>query len=642
MESTNRRTFLTWSGLGLATVSAAMLSSCSAARSASPTTVADQLATALHEGDIAGVPMVSTPPDTRAFLAERMKGSQRPNVEVLGADESDEGASARLGFTWPSFDPGQSWSYESQAQLVKIDGEWRVRWEDSILHPELEEGQGLALATIPGERARILGQNDVALVSNQHVHLPGINKEGLTDEQAAASATKLAAVLEIDPEGFQEKVAAYGPEAFVDALTLRRSDFLELDSAALKTITGYEAMTNTMPLSLDRGFATAVLGTVRQPSAEDIETRGDAVKDAEWIGAGGLQEAFDEKLRAAPSFRVTIRELDGSAPPMSQGPLWEQKMPEETPLRTTIDVDLQKAAERIIKNTDSPSAIVAVQPSTGDILAAASGPEDNAYPTATIGQYAPGSTFKIATALAMLRHGDSPQSTVQCSESITVDGQTFKNAGTYLPDHLGDISLREAIAQSCNTALIDKHDSVSQGDLATAGEALGIGADWDIGIPAYSGNIPRDDAGTEHAASMIGQGRIQTSPLGMAVFAASVVRGRAVCPQLVPEEKPARELPSDPTEQEAEQLRELMRAVVTEGHLDRLNNHPGGEVLGKTGTAEFGKPDPARGGFPRTHSWVIVAQGDLAFSVFIEDGDYGSVTGAPLAKEFLDAAYEAR
>ena len=110
----------------------------------------------------------------------------------------------------------------------------------------------------------------------------------------------------------------------------------------------------------------------------------------------------------------------------------------------------------------------------------------------------------------------------------------------------------------------------------------------------------------------------------------------------MPEEKPARELPSDPTEQEAEQLRELMRAVVTEGHLDRLNNHPGGEVLGKTGTAEFGQPDPARGGFPRTHSWVIVAQGDLAFSVFVEDGDYGSVTGAPLAKEFLDAAYEAR
>lgn len=641
MESTNRRTFLTWSGLGVASVSAAVLTSCSPGRSESPRDVAERLATALHQGDIAGVPLVSAPSDTGAFLAERMKGSLRPNVEVREIDERDDAATARIGFTWPSTDPQQTWTYESQAQLAKSDGQWRVRWEDSILHPGLEEGQGLALATLPGERAQILGQNGVALVSDQQVHLPGINKEGLTDDQAAASARKLAAVLDIDPKGYQEKVAAYGPQAFVDALTLRRSDFLELDAAALKTIDGYMVLTNTMPLSLQRGFAGAVLGAVRHPTAEDVESKGEEIKDVEWIGAGGLQEAFDEKLRAAPSLRVTIRELDGSAPPVSTGPLWEQKAPAKSPLKTTLDVALQKAAEEIIKDTASPSAIVAVRPSTGDILAVASGPDGNSYPTATVGQYAPGSTFKIATSLALLRHGASPESTVQCSESITVDGQTFKNAGTYLPDHLGDISLREAIAQSCNTALIDKHDSVSQSDLASAGEALGIGADWDLGIPAYSGNIPRDDAGTEHAASMIGQGRIQTSPLGMAVFAASVVRGRAVCPQLVPEEKPARELPTNLTDQEATQLRDLMRAVVTEGHLDLLNNHPGGEVLGKTGTAEFGQPDPDRGGFPRTHSWVIVAQGDLAFSVFVEDGDYGSVTGAPLAKKFLDAAYEA-
>ncbi|WP_431813536.1 penicillin-binding transpeptidase domain-containing protein [Kocuria sp. cx-455] len=640
MNSTNRRTFLTWSGLGLACVSAGMLTSCSVGRSESPRDVAGRLATSLHQGDVAGVPLVSAPSDTQSFLAERMKGSQRPAVDVRGIDERDGAATARLGFTWPSTDPEQAWTYETQAQLEKVDGQWRVRWEDSILHPDLAEGQGLALATIPGERAQILDRNGAALVSDQQVHLPGINKQGLTDDQAAASARKLAAVLDIDPKDYQEKVAAYGPQAFVDALTLRRSDFLELDAAALKTITGYEVLTNTMPLSLQRGFASAVLGSVRPPTAEDVENRGDEIKDAEWIGAGGLQEAFDEKLRAAPSVRVTIRELDGSAPPVSTGPLWEQKAPAKSPLTTTLDADLQKAAEGIIKDTGSPSAIVAVRPSTGDILAVASGPDDNSYPTATVGQYAPGSTFKIATSLALLRHGASPDSAVQCSESITVDGQTFKNAGTYLPDHLGDISLREAIAQSCNTALIDKHDSVSQSDLVSAGEALGIGADWDLGISAYSGNIPHDEAGTEHAASMIGQGRIQTSPLAMAVFAASVVRGRCVCPQLVPEEKPARELPTTLTEQEAAQLKELMRAVVTEGHLEQLNNHPGGDVLGKTGTAEFGQPDPDRGGFPRTHSWVIVAQGDLAFSVFVEDGDYGSVTGAPLAKEFLDAAYE--
>ena len=642
MHSSSRRTFLKFSGVGLASVSAAVLSSCAGQGPSGPQAIAEKLATALHTGDLAGVPVTPTPEDPRDFLAQRMKGTQRPTVAVREIEEQGESALARLAYTWSSSDPDQAWEYESEAPLENVDGAWRVRWQDSIVHPELKEGQGLALATIPGERSRILGRGDVALVSNQEVHLPGINKAGLSAEKAAASARKLAAVLDIDSKAFEEKVAAYGPEAFVDAITLRRSDFLELDTAAVQEIEGYHVLTDSMPLSLERGFARAVLGSVREPNAEDAEKHGAEIENVSWIGAGGLQESFDEKLRAVDSFRVTIRELDGSAPPMSKGALWEQKKPEESPLRTTIDPDLQKAAERIIKDTRSPSAIVAVKPSTGDILAAASGPADNAYPTATVGQYAPGSTFKIATSLALLRHGTTPDSTVTCSESITVDGQQFKNASTYLPDHLGDIPLREAIAQSCNTALIDKHQSVSQADLATAGESLGIGAEWDLGIPAYSGDIPRDDTGTEHAASMIGQGRIQTSPLAMAVFAASVIEGKAVCPQLVPDEKPAREITSDLTEDEAAQLRELMSAVVTEGHLDQLRNHPGGGVLGKTGTAEFGKPDPERGGFPRTHSWVIVAQGDLAFSVFVEDGDYGSVTGAPLAKEFLDAAYEVR
>lgn len=74
----------------------------------------------------------------------------------------------------------------------------------------------------------ILGRSDVArLISNQEVHLPGINKAGLSAEGRGVSARKLAAVLDIDSKAFEEKVAAYGQEAFVDAITLRRSDFLE-------------------------------------------------------------------------------------------------------------------------------------------------------------------------------------------------------------------------------------------------------------------------------------------------------------------------------------------------------------------------------------------------------------------------------
>lgn len=87
------------------------------------------------------------------------------------------------------------------------------------------------------------------------------------------------------------------------------------------------------------------------------------------------------------------------------------------------------------------------------------------------------------------------------------------------------------------------------------------------------------------------------------------------------------------TSQEAEQVHTTMREVVTTGHLDTFRVLSPDTAIGKTGTAEVGAENP-----PRTHSWVIAAHQDLAVAVFVEDGDLGSVTGAPIMFEFLQAA----
>ena len=75
-----------------------------------------------------------------------------------------------------------------------------------------------------------------------------------------------------------------------------------------------------------------------------------------------------------------------------------------------------------------------------------------------------------------------------------------------------------------------------------------------------------------------------------------------------------------------------MRAVVTEGTGGALTDVPGGEVSAKTGTAEYGVEDP-----PRSHAWIIGFQGDIAFAVFVEGGESGSWTAAPIAAAFLTA-----
>ena len=87
------------------------------------------------------------------------------------------------------------------------------------------------------------------------------------------------------------------------------------------------------------------------------------------------------------------------------------------------------------------------------------------------------------------------------------------------------------------------------------------------------------------------------------------------------------------TAAEAKQLRELFRAVVTEGSGRFLADVPGEPVSAKTGTAEFGTDDP-----PRTHAWMVAAQGDLAVAVFVAEGESGSQTAGPLLEQFLRSA----
>ena len=340
-----------------------------------------------------------------------------------------------------------------------------------------------------------------------------------------------------------------------------------------------------------------------------------------------------------------------------------------TTLKTTLDLKLQQLAEETLASVGPASAIVALKPSTGAVLAAASGPGSNGYNTAMLGQYAPGSTFKIVDSLAMFRNGATPDSKVECPSTLTVDGRTFKNAEGYPESSLGSVALRDAFAHSCNTAFINARDAVSQDQLESAAQALGVAVEAPkLGADAFLGSVPGAAEGTEHAASMIGQGKVLFSPLSAAVMAASVANGAPVSPQLVLNADAAQNtgaqnpsagasptesgtaspssasasvsaVPVSPastkpiTKEEAASLADMMRAVVTSGHAGFLAEVPGTPVGAKTGTAEFGNDNP-----PKTHAWIVATHGDLAVAVFVEEGGLGATTSGPLLKSFLTAA----
>jgi cell division protein FtsI/penicillin-binding protein 2 len=378
-------------------------------------------------------------------------------------------------------------------------------------------------------------------------------------------------------------------------------------------------------LAPSREFARPVLGTVGPVTAELVEESGGALQAGDEAGLSGLEQRYDEQLRGTPGITVHAVRPDATRE------LFRTRPTRGEPLRTTLVPRTQALAERLVADVAPAGAIVAIRPSNGDIVAAASGPGSDGYSTATLGQYAPGSTFKVVSSLALLRAGLRPTSPVDCPPTTVVDGKEFKNYDDYPPGGLGRIDLRTALANSCNTAFIRQHGTVSQDDLAAAAGSLGLGVDHDLGFPAFFGAVPAQAPETEHAASLIGQGRVVASPMAMAAVVASVQAGRTVVPRLLTDRRPDDVAPDQPlTSREAATLRTMLRGVVTGGSAAFLADLPRDPVIAKTGTAEFGTDDP-----PETHAWMVAAQGDLAAAVFVDVGESGSRTAGPLLESFL-------
>ncbi|MBP2413457.1 cell division protein FtsI/penicillin-binding protein 2 [Arthrobacter stackebrandtii] len=587
-------------------------------------------------------------------LAESIAPSW-PDVKVSKLEVTDDTARISLDYTWKFPDTEKQWTYATGADMKRDGDGWTITWTPEMVQPELKAGDRFKLATSSGQRAQILAADGEAIVKERPVKIVGINKDGLSEADAETSAKELAAVLEIDPQAYADKVKAYGPVAFVDAITLREEAFSALDQDRLNAIKGVLAQPSTMALAPSRTFAQAILGSVHDATAEDIANSEGKVVAGDVVGSGGLQGSFNTQLAGTRGMSVslvpapeTVAATEGATDPATddagnapadgtsaQKVLFSSDPVDGTDVKTTLVPSLQNAAEDALAGVKSPSSIVVMRPSTGAILAAANGPDSQGYNTAFLGQYAPGSTFKIATSLGLLRQGMTPESTVNCSTEYIADGKKFLNAPGYAPEATGEVSLTTAVAHSCNTAFVSQFETLPQDKLADAAGALGIGMENDLGLESYSGMVPRDSTGTEHAASMIGQGKVQVSPLYMAALMSAVVKGGTVAPVLVDghdgKAKPAEGAAL--TDKEAGELRTMMRAVVTDGYLDNLADLPGAEAIGKTGTAEYGTDNP-----PRTHSWVIAAQGDVAVAIFVEDGDLGAVTGGPLARTMLAAA----
>ena len=298
-----------------------------------------------------------------------------------------------------------------------------------------------------------------------------------------------------------------------------------------------------------------------------------------------------------------------------------------TAVQTSIDPNVQRAAEAALSGEKKNAALVAVNAQTGALLAVANA-NAGGFDQALDGAYPPGSTFKVITSAALINHGLSPASAASCPPTATVDGEVFHNA-----EGEGQVSdLLHAFAESCNTAFIGlATKNLTPSDFPATASTFGLGAMSQMGVVAYGGSVPTPSDQADLAATSIGQGRVLVSPLNMAMVAAAADTGTVRAPRLVtgaPDDTaPTHQLPAAVVTD----LHQMMAQVVASGTAAGQGLPAG--TFAKTGTAEYGTTNPLK-----IDAWLIGFRGNVAFAVLVvnANGD-GGPTDGPIAAKFLKA-----
>ncbi|MFE3186939.1 penicillin-binding transpeptidase domain-containing protein [Streptomyces violascens] len=340
----------------------------------------------------------------------------------------------------------------------------------------------------------------------------------------------------------------------------------------------------------------------------------------------GLREKYGAKVDGTPGIELQIQ---GNGAPARTLITLQKGTPGK--LKTTLDADVQAAAEKAVKRFGE-SSVVAVKPSTGEIRAVADNRNDK-FPASLQGRVAPGSTMKIVTSAMLIEKGKaSPDKPAECPADAMWQGVTFHNLNNFSMDGQ---PFSKSFARSCNTAFIKLVDDVNDdGALGrVAANYFGIGQDWKVGVPSFDGSVPAS-AGAETAAAYIGQGKVQMSPLDMASIAATAQSGRFRQPVIVPQSLDGRALAqADPLPSGiAGQLRAMMHITATAsyGTATEAMAGVGGDKGAKTGSAE-------KDGQNKSDSWFTGYSDDLAAAALVQSGGHGGDAAGPIVAQVLRA-----
>jgi len=552
--------------------------------------------------------------------------------------------------------------------LVRL---WQLQILQGNQYRELSETNRLHIIATPAPRGIIFDRNGIPLVKN----FPYFYASVMPDEFDSHALQSLSGILKMPVDEIRDSinknaVSPLAPIRLKEGLSFdevtyiesRRSDFPGL---IIEVEVTREYMYGEIGAHLIGYLGKLTPAQAKDPSFQEVP------RDA-FIGQWGVEKLFDSSLRGMPGTAVTEVNALGREVRLLKG----QQPVKGEDVTLSIDINLQQEAEKAFD--EKTGALVAINPANGEILGLISKPsfdpnlftrgityeewlkltQDKRKPILNRtmqSQYAPGSTFKIVTAIAGLEEGViTPDTKVNCKGGLQYGGRFF---GCWRKGGHGVVSLHRAIVESCDTYFYEVGRRLGVDRIHNYAIRLGLGKETGIGlVREREGLIPNTKWKREHKKlpwfpgetliTAIGQGYVTTTPIQMAVMTSTIVNGGTQYkPVLCKDAEPVIIRNANLNQETLEIIKKALYGVVQDtGGTGWAARSQLATIGGKTGTAQIVgiRKDSAQ--LPekfRDHAWFVAfapaEKPRIALAVFVEHGGHGGAAAAPIAKRAIEA-----
>jgi penicillin-binding protein 2 len=551
---------------------------------------------------------------------------------------------------------------------------------------KLSLNNSIRLQAVDAPRGLIMDRHGELLVDNRPSF--DLNISPKDAQPIKETVRRLSMVLEAEDEDFMAKVADLRGAALLRPLLLKRDigrDALGTVETRRYDLPGIDVSVRLLRHYVDGGMAAHLIGYLGEINPSELQCDIFAgCRSGDLIGKFGVEKSFEHLLRGQRGGRQVEVNASGQVVRVLR------TVPAQNGHNVflTIDGRLQRRAEELLAGF--AGAAVAVDPTTGDILALASSPtfDQNHFITglsrdqwsavvnnpwrplenkALQGEYPPASTYKILTALAGLEEKViTPQEVLFCPGHYRFGNRDYR---CWRRGGHGQVDLNRAIAESCDVYFYQVGQRLGIDRLAFYAKAAGLGKRTGIDLDhESSGLVPTADwkrrrtgiawQEGETLSVAIGQGFNLVTPLQMAVFAATVGNGgvryrpqivaRVVTPEgeVVQERQPqvAGRLPIGLAVLQTVQ-RGMWEVVNGERGTARIARLKEVAISGKTGTAQVVSREKAEAESSgnvhhyKDHAWFIAYAPSeaprIAIAVIVEHGEHGSSAASPVAREMV-------